>query len=111
MPVLDTIAARLEPASFAPDEVIMVQGDPGDRYVLVAGGTVTIIRDGVTVAQLDTGEAFGEIALVRDTPRNATAVAATGVLARTLDRESFLAALGCDPRARAAAEELSERRS
>ena len=111
IPVLDTVAGRLEPASFAPDEVIMRQGDPGDRYVLVTRGTVTIIRDGVTVAQLDGGEAFGEIALVRDIPRTATAVAATPVLARTLDRESFLAVLGCDPRARAAAQEVSEARS
>lgn len=111
MPVLDTVAGRLEPASFEPDEVIMRQGDLGDRYVLIARGTVTIARDGLTVAQLDSGDAFGEIALVRDSPRTATAVAATPVLARTLDRDSFLAALGCDPRARAAAEEITESRS
>lgn len=111
MPVLDSVAARLDAASFGRDEVIMSQGERGDRYVLIVEGSVRIVRDEVTVAELTDGDAFGEIALVRDVPRTATAVSATAVEARCLDRESFLAALGCDPRARAAAEQVADARS
>ena len=108
MPVLDNLASRLSPVRFARAEVIMTQGEEGDRYVLIVEGTVAISKDGAELASLGAGEAFGEIALVRNTPRTATAVASTGVEARTLDRAAFLAALGLDPRARAAAESVAD---
>lgn len=110
MPILDNLATRLEPAEFLPGEVIMAEGDKGDRYVLIVDGTVTISKGGTNVASLEGGEAFGEIALIRNTPRTATATAATGVVARTLDYNAFLAALGCDPRARQAAETVADDR-
>lgn len=111
VPVLDVVATRLATVEFAVGETIMSEGERGDRYVLIAEGGVTISRGGAVVATLGDGDAFGEIALVRNSPRTATAVAASPVSARTLDPEAFLAALGCDPRARAAAEAVADSRS
>lgn len=111
VPVLDVVASRLATVDFAADETVMREGEPGDRYVLIADGRVTITRGGVFVATLGSGDAFGEIALVRGSPRTATVVAVTEVAARTLDPQAFLAALGCDPRARAAAEAVAVARS
>jgi len=111
MPILDSVATRLATVDVGTGEVIMSEGEPGDRYVLIAEGTVTISRAGRVVATLGGGDGFGEIALVRDSPRTATAVAATAVSARTLGREAFLAALGCDPRAQAAAEAVADSRT
>jgi MFS family permease len=108
MPVLDNLASRLEVMTFTEGEVVMRQGEEGDRYVLIVDGTVAISKDSAQIASLGPGEAFGEIALVRNTPRTATAVASSGVEARTLDRAAFLAALGCDPRAWAAAESVAD---
>jgi MFS family permease len=108
MPVLDGLGARLAPAAFDPGELIMSEGDHGDRYVLIVDGTVTFTQHGALVNVLHAGSAFGEIALVRDLPRTATATATTPVAARTLDQEAFLAALGCDPQARATAEAVAD---
>jgi hypothetical protein len=110
VPVLDTMVSRLTTVEFGPGQAIMVEGEPGDRYVLIAGGNVTVERGGVVVARRQAGDGFGEIALIRDTPRTATARAATAVSARTMDREAFLAALGYDPRARQAADDVADSR-
>jgi MFS family permease len=111
IPLLDNLAARLVPVQYAAGTVIMTEGEKGDHYVLIASGTVEIRRSNVAVAVLSSGDAFGEIALVRNTPRNATAVASVAVSARILGRDGFLAALGCDPRVRTAAERLADKRS
>ena len=110
VPVLDTMVSRLATVEFGTGEVIMREGEPGDRYVLIASGVVTIDRAGAVVARRRAGEGIGEIALIRNAPRTATAVAASTVSARTMDREAFLAALGYDPRARMAAEAVADAR-
>jgi hypothetical protein len=104
MPVLDNLAGRLVPVQFHAGEVIMSEGDYGDRYLLIVDGAVAFTQHGASVNALQSGSAFGEIALVRDIPRTATAVATTPVVARALDREAFLAALGCDPGAHVSAD-------
>ena len=110
MPVLDNLGGRMLPVEFETGEVIMAEGDEGDRYVLIVDGEVTFSQRGSVINSLGDGAAFGEIALVHDVRRTATAVAATTVHARTLDRDAFLSALGCDPRARAVADATAAER-
>ena len=111
VPVLDSVAARVTASEIAAGTTVMREGEPGESFVVIATGAVTILRGETEVARLGPGDAFGEIALLRDSPRNATAVATEATSLRSLDRESFLAALGCDPRARSVAEDLADRRS
>ena len=63
----------------------------GRMYVLVSG-TVTIERDGVTFARVDTpGSIFGEMAVVLDKPATATVRALGDVEVRVItDPEGFL---------------------
>lgn len=65
--------------SYAPDEVIFRQGDPGVGMYVIERGTVAVIQEstGRTLASLRAGEFFGEIALLNETPRSARAVATT----------------------------------
>ena len=108
--LLDTLASHLRTGMYAPGQPILLEGGPGDRYVLLVRGEVTIERAGVVVDLRRAGDGFGEIALVRDLPRTATARAATAVTARSLGREAFLAALGHDPLAWRAAADVADAR-
>lgn len=75
-------------------EVLFRQGDPGDRLYAVASGKVEILREdletGESVAVLGPGSVFGEIALLSDRPRSATARAMTRTRLLEVPREVFL---------------------
>jgi len=92
-PVLEGLAARLEPVGVAAREGIVLQGDPGDRFYIVASGEVEVSIDGQAQGTLGPGEHFGEIALLRNVPRTATVTARTDVELFALEREDFLAAV------------------
>jgi CRP-like cAMP-binding protein len=92
-PVLEGLAARLEPVRVAAGEEIVRQGDHGDRFYVVAAGEVAVAIDGRPQATLGPGEHFGEIALLRDVPRTATVTARTDAELFALERDDFLAAV------------------
>jgi CRP-like cAMP-binding protein len=74
------------------------EGEVGDRFYVIRSGTVPIL--GRTFGP---GAGFGEIALLRDVPRTATASAVTDVELVALEREPFVAAVtGHAPSAAAA---------
>jgi CRP-like cAMP-binding protein len=65
----------------------------GDRYYAIVDGRVDVTQHGQQIATLARGDGLGEIALLRDTRRTATAVAATPTTTYTLEREAFLTAI------------------
>jgi len=104
-PIMERVASRLIPTEAATGTPIVRQGDPGDRFYIIAdGGEVAVSKDGHEVASLGPGEFFGEIALLRDVPRNATVTARTGVRLYALERDDFLEAVTGHPQSAAAAE-------
>ncbi len=100
---IDRLAALVRPVAYAPGESIMRQGAPGDTYLAIATGTVSIEVDGRFVATCGPGEGIGEIALLRNVPRTATATASTAVTGFALAGADFLAAIA-GPASRSAAE-------
>ena len=97
-PVLERLAREATAASFPAGEVIVREGDPGDRFYVVESGEVEIAGQ-----RFGPGDAFGEIALLRDVPRTATATAVSDVELIALEREPFVAAVtGHAPSAAAA---------
>jgi CRP-like cAMP-binding protein len=87
-PVLERLAREAAPASYPAGTTIVREGDAGDRFYVVSAGRVAILG-----RELGPGEAFGEIALLRDVPRTATATAVTDVSLVTLERAPFVAAV------------------
>jgi CRP-like cAMP-binding protein len=90
--------------------VIVKQGDSGDRFYVVVEGEVDVEVDGARVSDLGPGGYFGEIALIRDVPRTATATARTDVVLYALEREDFLAAVTGHAPSEAAAENVASAR-
>ena len=67
----------LERKVFYAGAKIFNEGDSGDRAYLIQDGQIEIIKHGMTIATIGKGELFGEMALVDDQPRMASAKALT----------------------------------
>jgi hypothetical protein len=92
-PSLEGIARNLEPVTVARGTVVIKEGERGDRYYAVADGELAISRDGEPLQTVTRGDAFGEIALIRDLPRQATVTAVTDASLYTLERDLFVQAV------------------
>jgi CRP-like cAMP-binding protein len=73
--------------------VVCREGDAGDRYYLIAAGRAEVTTGGQIVNELGPGDAFGEIALLRDVPRQATVRAIEDLTLFALERDVFIAAV------------------
>jgi len=109
-PVLEGLARSLEPVRLAAGEVLIREGEPGDRFYAVADGRLQVTIGGVPIATNGRGDGIGEIALLYGVPRTATVTAASPATVFALSREDFLAAVaGHTPTARAATAVAVER--
>jgi CRP-like cAMP-binding protein len=73
---------------------VITQGEPGDAFYLAASGSLVVEVDAVPrPGTLGPGDGFGEIALLRRSPRTATVIACADVDLLVLDAASFLAAV------------------
>ncbi len=82
-------AKVLERKVFYAGQKIFSEGDRGDRAYLIQEGTVEIVKNEAVLARLNKGEIFGEMALVDDQPRMATARAGSDVSVVIIGREAF----------------------
>ncbi len=96
-----TVADALESYVYSPGEVIVRQGEPGDKFYIIVSGEVrceqTSAANGdktVEVARLGPSAYFGEIALLTNRPRAATVTAIGDVKCVGLDRDRFNRVLG-----------------
>ncbi|KAK6465156.1 camp-dependent protein kinase regulatory subunit [Scheffersomyces coipomensis] len=83
------VIAALSSKSFVKDTEIIKQGDEGDFFYIIESGTVDFYVDGSKVNTSHEGSSFGELALMYNSPRAATAIAATDVSCWALDRLTF----------------------
>ena len=100
------VAMRFVPLQVPAGREVVAQGEQADHFYVIGDGKVEITRDGRHIAYLGAGGYFGEIALLRDTPRTATATALEPSTVFGLEREDFLAAVTGHPRSPAAGEEV-----
>lgn len=105
---LEGVAHALVPVEASAGTAIIHQGDEGDRYFAIASGEVEVERDGVALARLARGEGFGETALLRNAPRNATVTAVTDSKLYSLEKDPFLTAITSHAPAQRAADSVVE---
>jgi CRP-like cAMP-binding protein/Zn-dependent protease len=72
-----------------PDDRLVTEGEPGNRFYVIASGRADVVRDDEVVGAVSKGMYFGEVALLRDVPRTATVVARTAMRLFALDRDGF----------------------
>jgi CRP-like cAMP-binding protein len=104
--LVEHLASELQSATYEPGEVIIQEGEPGERFYMIAGGRTRAVKDGKQLREMSTGDSFGEIALLRRIPRTATVTAVSHVEARFLVRAEFLAAVTGNPESVDSAEDV-----
>jgi len=85
------IADAVRRESYEPDDTVLAEGETSDNLYVIASGAVRVERGAETVAELEPGCHFGEMAVLTNRPRTATvrATGATRLLA--LSRRTILA--------------------
>jgi len=107
---LERIAFTVTETALPAGEILLRQGDEGDRAYVVVEGELVAEKDGAEIGRIGPGGVAGEIALLRAAPRMATVRAVTPVRLLAIDRDEFLAAATGGAAAREAADELVETR-
>jgi len=77
---LALVERLLHQRTYAPNEEIFKEGEPGVSMYIIEKGTVAITvgaQHDKVLAELHDGEFFGELALLDDSPRFASAIATT----------------------------------
>ena len=89
---------NLKPERIKAGTVVFKQGDEGNKFYLIQEGNIHLERFDNSLKTLDIvlkpGNFFGEMALVKNIPRTATAEAVSDSLLFTLDKESFCNVIG-----------------
>ncbi len=98
---LARLAGELEEMHFAPGQAIVREGDQPDGFYVIKQGRAAVLAGGAAapvagdggdeqpLTTLGPGELFGEMALLTDSPRTATVVAATDLTVWRLSRPRF----------------------
>ncbi|HYD83915.1 MAG TPA: cyclic nucleotide-binding domain-containing protein, partial [Opitutus sp.] len=99
---LDTLARSGAPRRFRAGEVIFSAGDAGDGFYIVESGRVKISapvggNELRQLASIGAGDFFGEMAVLDDAPRSATATAEVATSTFFVGRDQLLALLESRP--------------
>jgi MFS family permease len=105
-PVLERLAAGATAISVLADQVVVSRGEAGRHFYVIAAGRAVVELEGGATRELQPGEFFGEIALLRDVPRTATVRALEPLQLYSVERDEFLAAVTGHAPTLAAAENI-----
>jgi putative ABC transport system ATP-binding protein len=98
---LTGIAERMKPRRMRPGDALVRQGDIGLEMFVIRSGKVEVVVGEQTgarkLADLGSGDFFGERALITGEPRMATVRATEEGIVYTLDKESFQMAINASP--------------
>ena len=79
--------------SFSKGDIIFCEYEPGDNFYLIQNGRVEIVKILGDIEKkidvLEPGEIFGEMAILEEAPRSATAIALDNMKALEFNRENF----------------------
>jgi CRP/FNR family transcriptional regulator, cyclic AMP receptor protein len=77
-------------AVLQPGDVLFREGEAGDHMYAVTEGKVTLSHGGAVIEEVGPGSILGEMALIDDVPRSATATAGTEAKVVAVDKQHFV---------------------
>jgi len=81
---------NLETKTFKAGETIYSHNDPAEYVFLIHSGKVRIeSKHGLELGVLDTGEIFGEVGHIIETPRTVTAIPITNCLIKVINQKTI----------------------
>ncbi len=98
------LAMRVSRRHCGAGQLLFKAGDPGSTFYIIQDGDVTISVPGptgqaITLALLGPGDAFGELALLDEAPRSATATVTREAQLLALQRSDFMDVIEHEPAA------------
>ena len=88
---------------WAPGEVVLHEGGPGDALHIVRRGALAVVRPsrdpGLVLNRLGAGDVFGEIAVLTESPRLASVICGDAAETLEIAKDDFDRVLAANPRA------------
>jgi CRP-like cAMP-binding protein/serine/threonine protein phosphatase PrpC len=94
---LRSVAAATRPTRLESGRILFSEGDPGEELYLLIAGRVRIERKGQVLATLGPGSNFGEMAMLDERTRSATALTLDDCELLVIHRDAFFALLRTNP--------------
>lgn len=96
------LADRLHRRKYGRGDIIFQKDEPGQSLFIIESGSVRIYMPGtqgadLTLAVMGPGDFFGDLSLLDDRPRSASAVAGTDAVLLSLERSDFSSLLRARP--------------
>lgn len=88
------IADALVSKSYNDGEAIITEGEAGEAFFILEEGSVECLKGGANVGNLESGQYFGEVALLTNRSRQATVKAKGPVKCLSLERKTFKRVMG-----------------
>lgn len=113
---LAAIIRGLQFVGFAPGDVLVGEGAPGDSmFIIVSGTAKAYVRDRkgnyMMIKELSDGDFFGEVSVLTGKPRTATLTAATEIELLELDKATLDGITAKYPRVRQVLQEFQKKRA
>jgi CRP-like cAMP-binding protein len=94
---LRLIASLADEIDFDEGKVLIQEGRLGREFFVLVEGRVDVSRKGSSIDTMQSGDFFGEVALVSDAPRNATVTAITPIVVLVITERDFRRLLAESP--------------
>jgi CRP/FNR family transcriptional regulator, cyclic AMP receptor protein len=89
MTEIKILTSARETRSLEPGDVLFREGDLGDEMFAIVEGAVELTRDGAALEIVGPGHLIGEMALIDDAPRSATATVVAPTRVARVDEKHF----------------------
>ena len=86
---LSELSEQCQTIVLQPGETLFKDGDPGHHMYVVLGGCLTIFKESQEISQINSGEVFGEMAIIESKNRSATVQAADQTTLMEITKPQF----------------------